>query len=361
VIKLLIPDMPTADEVLPFLRRIDANRQYVNGGPLVAEFERVLRNATCAPTVTVANATLGLELVLKALDFSATSTGLDDLPRVLVPSVTYVASALAIVNAGCIPILADVDAHTWKLEPSMARSIAMTQRIDAVMPVAAFGSPVDLAEWVGFSKETGIPVVIDAAGALTEQDCGGSPNVHVVFSLHATKFWGCGEGGAVACGSQDMADRIRGLACFAGPGATNAKMSEYHAAVGLADALRLAAKHERVMRVYDAYLEALNDDHRLVFQDEPTRGNYTLFPVLLPAGYYAARVADEMLKHGIECRQWYQPFLHERPSLDGIANMIRPMVVADGLSDCLLGLPFHTSLTAADIAQVCARLSACLA
>src|SRR5689334_13977749 len=100
-IPLLVPDMPSADELLPYLRRIDASRWYTNFGPLVDELERELREslgeASQAALTTVANCTLGLELALAA-------SGLAPGARVLLPALTFVATGMAVRRAGYTPV-----------------------------------------------------------------------------------------------------------------------------------------------------------------------------------------------------------------------------------------------------------------
>lgn len=356
VIKLLIPDMPSAEEVLPFLRKMDETKVYVNGGPLVCALESILERVCAGPATVVSNATVGLELALRALNLAPGS-------RVLVPAVTYVASGLAICNAGLVPVLADVDAKTWQLSPADvfdAMNAWPEPNIAAVMPVAAFGALVPIEAWGIFAANTGIPVVIDAAGMLTEQEVIQNPLVTVVYSMHATKFFGCGEGGVVACVDAQRVQRIREMACF-GPGGTNAKMSEYHAGVAMAQFRRLEAKHSRTMMVYDAYALALPD----VLLDSAQEvikavGNHTLMPVLLPEWCGAGPAAEFLKRRGAETRQWYRPFLNELPGFSGFERPAA-MPVTDMLADRLLGLPFHTSLQSAEIEIVCDALIELLA
>ena len=105
-IPLLIPDMPLAEELLPWLKRIDATRWYSNFGPLVRELEGALigmfalRNDKALHLTTVSNCTAGLELALIALDLKPGS-------RVLVPALTFVATATAVIRAGHVPVIAD--------------------------------------------------------------------------------------------------------------------------------------------------------------------------------------------------------------------------------------------------------------
>src|SRR5688572_20188916 len=104
-IPLLLPSMPSADALLPFLRRIDANRHYTNFGPLCLEFEAWLAQRAPArdggwAVTTMANATLALELALQAFDLAPGA-------RVLLPAITFVASATAVLRRGLVPVIAD--------------------------------------------------------------------------------------------------------------------------------------------------------------------------------------------------------------------------------------------------------------
>lgn len=188
------PSMPRAEALLPYLERIDASRNYSNFGPLVSELERRLADRLgVAPEclVTVANATAGLTLALGAVAEGRSGV-------CLMPSWTFVATAHAVVAAGLTPYLVDVDEGSWALTPALA--LNALSRIDApvvaVMPVAPFGAPVDVAAWDRFTALTGVPVVIDAAAGHDTVRSGRSPSV---VSLHATKIMGAGEGGYVVC------------------------------------------------------------------------------------------------------------------------------------------------------------------
>ena len=83
--------------------------------------------------------------------------------------------------------------QAWALLPEYALKATEMTDIDAVLPVAPFGYPLTIASWDSFQRESGIPVLIDAAGALGTQEV--SANVPVIFSLHTTKPLGIGEGG----------------------------------------------------------------------------------------------------------------------------------------------------------------------
>lgn len=316
-IKLLVPNMPSADELLPYLRKIDANRWYTNGGPLVQDLEeRLSQHYGGAYVVTVANCTLGLELVWSCLRREGGGI------KAILPSLTFPATALAAMRAGLAVEFCDVDPDTW------------------TSPwVSGFGYP-----------EVGSP--LDAAGAFGEQRV--ERHQTAVFSLHATKPLGAGEGGYIVTWDRHEAETYRRMACFgmrdgsAMTEGTNAKMSEYHAAVALA----ALDRWDRApwLALHDWYDENLPAEVKL--QKRP-RGVYSLMPVLLPCA--AQPVLERLRERGIETRRYYCPPLHRQPAFARCSTWNMP--VTDMLADRLLCLPYHTSMTPFAVATVCRELS----
>jgi dTDP-4-amino-4,6-dideoxygalactose transaminase len=350
--KLLIPDLPTSACLLPWLQRIDANRLYSNFGPLVREleaaFENWLTDISKAPVhcVTVNTGTSGLELALSALALPAGS-------RVLVPALTFPATALAVLRAGHVPIFSDVDAHRWQLTPVLAAEM----ECDAVMPVATYGLAQNVESWDRFCVTTGRPVIIDAASAMGYQAVG--EHSVVIFSLHATKPFGCGEGGLVAARDPDFLDRVRRLSNFGFHAwrseslGTNAKLSEYAAAVGLAQFERREYILRQRHRLWDTYLQALSDVQGVRFQADGLGNPRSV--LCLDTGVDAQVAQKELAKDGIETRRWYCPPLYEHPALASYHDET-PLPVTELLSARLLGLPFHHFLTEGDIYAIVARV-----
>ncbi|MBS1189583.1 MAG: uncharacterized protein H6R10_1375 [Rhodocyclaceae bacterium] len=360
-IKVMIPLMPGPEHIRPWLEIIHSNRFYTNFGPLVCRLEEQLHSFLAvesgASLTTIANATQGLEVALM-------TSGLPPASRILLPALTFAATATAIVRCGHRPVFADVDSATWLLTPDAAVQVIDKHDCAAVMPVAAFGAAQDSAEWASFSRYTDKPVIIDAAGAFGNQGC--DRGVMTIFSLHATKSLGCGEGG-LAVGPRDWVGRMRTASNF-GLGSpegivyagTNAKMSEYHAAVGLA-AMELWSKStERRRRLHQRYLRRLEPYRdRITTQQRPAGGIYTIFPVLLPPGTDVARVAAQMAEQGIETRRWYHPLLPDHPAFRGGAHA-GELHCARDISERLIGLPFHPFLSDDDIETVIAVTMGCL-
>ena len=359
-IPLLVPDMPSPQALLPWLERMHAARHYSNFGPLVQELEATFAQRFAVPQAqltTVANATLGLELVLQALDLPAGS-------RVLLPAFTFVASATAVVRAGHVPVLADVDPYNWMLTPQIARAACALTQVDAVLPVATFGMPHDLVAWHQFEQETGLPVVIDAAAAYGSQWLRGTHGT-LVFSLHTTKSLPAVEGGLVVSTRPGLAAKVRQLSNFGinlNPAAqlpvgalacigTNAKMSEYHAAVGLAS-LQVWERHAQKRRALQADLmHEMNQTSGgcLTWQAQGPGG-----PLMAPT-LLCARLPDEAARDELEqrfqqaritTRRWYQPLLQHMPALQLRCETLDTFH-SQALAKTLLGLPFFLGMTPA--------------
>jgi len=356
---LLVPDMPSREELAPYLARIDQARWYSNFGPLVKELEvrlaQMLAPGSSATVVTVSNATLGLELALLALKLPPRA-------RVLLPAVTFVASAASIVRAGLEPVLCDVDEASWLLTPEIARRLTKQWNIDAVMPVSTYGCPQDGDAWDRFNAETGLPVVLDAAGAFGNQAI--AQRTSAVFSLHATKTLAAGEGGFVVSENGAVPERVRTLTNFGitVPGGlvrsagTNAKLSEYHAAAALAALDGWPARRARRVELHRRFLAALaRHCPEAGLQRRPADGVYSIMPLLLPQGCNAQVVLEALAGRGIETRRWYCPTIERHPAFSNcpVAGELR---VAATLNDRLLAVPYHVFLSDPDIEAVCGEL-----
>ena len=171
-------------------------------GPLITEFTSriaALFSITSSEVISAANGTLLLELCLKALGIPAGSL-------CILPSWTFVATPLAVVNAKLEPLFVDVELATQtinpeKLERDLLR-LSQLGKIGAVIVVAPYGMPVNVQAWDDFTARTKIPVLIDAAAAfdtilaLPHMQAGQTP---LMVSLHATKVLGIGEGAVLLC------------------------------------------------------------------------------------------------------------------------------------------------------------------
>jgi dTDP-4-amino-4,6-dideoxygalactose transaminase len=352
------PFMPLAQAITPYLSRIDENGWYSNFGPLLMEMERRLaaRFETPVALTTVANGTQALTLALMA---SRAPMG----ALCAVPSWTFVATLHAVATAGMIPWMVDVDPDTWMMDPAAlkARLADAPGPVGAVIPVGAYGTIPDLAAWARFREETGLPVIADCAAGF---DACRTADVPVMVSLHATKALGVGEGGFIASTDAALIQRIRETTSYGFRGtresqfpATNAKLSEYAAAVGMAALDAWPTTRLRYAAVARLLRMALTEAPQVRFQ--PGWGvdwvSSTCI-VRLPHGS-ADRVEAHLNANGIDTRRWWGLGCHTSPAFANLPRQALPHT-AD-LAGSVLGLPYYADMSLGEVDRLaCAVLAA---
>lgn len=314
------PLLPSHDKIVPYLKKIDFNRYYSNVGPLVLEYERRLKPLV-GPCVTVSSCTSGLTACLLALNLTKGSF-------ISCPSWTFVATAAAIVAAGHIPYFTDVS-ENWE-------SIINT-KCKAAIVVMPFGAPISTVSL----EEAPIPVIIDAAGGFDTMRICKPVNIPIVISTHATKVFGTGEGGIVSCTDTSILKKIREISNFGMDAqrqvrvsGINAKLSEYAAAVGLAELDSWATKRFNWMVTKNAYISEFKEFDTPVHDD---RWASYVFPVKL-------KNIDNALKiHGV--RRWVP--VHKYPPYRDYPRT--PMKYTDELENTVALLPYAIDSSPGDI------------
>ena len=345
------PRLPLADEIMPYLRRIDQSRWYSNGGPLVQEFEaRLATYAGGGSVATVANATIGLALALLTHDVAPGSL-------CMVPSWTFAATGHAIQLAGLIPWIVDVDAASWALDPRAAREFLRNAPgpVSAVIPVSPFGYPIDFASWNSFRDETGLAVVIDAAAMFDTIRSGPIP---AVVSLHATKVLGVGEGGFVVGTDAGFIQELQKRANFGFWGSRqstvrslNGKMSEYGAAVGLAALDQWDTTRADFARVAAAYVDAFAAESKVMLQEGFGERwvNSTVVVSVEEAG--AEAVGRKLAEHRIGTRRWWGGGLHHHAAFKKFPRSQTRNT--ELLARNVIGLPCWCDLPNETIEEIC--------
>jgi dTDP-4-amino-4,6-dideoxygalactose transaminase len=349
-------ELPKADALLPYLRRIDDARWYSNFGPLLTEFEARLaaRFEPQTQIVTCANGTQSLALCLQALQLPPGSL-------CAVPSYTFVATAHAVISAGLVPYFLDVDPDDWTLQPQTVRQALASAPapVSAVVLVAPFGLMPDLEPWLAFREETGVQVVVDAAAAFDAVHAAPLPTV---VSLHATKVLGIGEGGFLATDDHQLAQRVRQLTTFGFRGsresqiaATNAKLSEYAAAMGLAAMDAWPHNRLRWLRAAQGLRAAAHHLPQVVFQSGwGLTWATSVCCVRLPDAM-AATMERRLNAQGVETRRWWGVGCHTNPAF---ADCPRgDLSQTDRLGGAVIGLPFSIDLDHEQINRIVTGLS----
>ncbi|MDC7681741.1 DegT/DnrJ/EryC1/StrS family aminotransferase [Asticcacaulis sp. BYS171W] len=308
------PDLPTVEDVLPYLRQIHSNARYSNFGPLSTELEAGLLSAfgsadTAERCVCVSNATSGLTAALLAAGVNG---------KVAVPAFTFPASLGAVCSAGATPVIFDVSIDKWAFDEIIIEDILKSENISAVMIVEAFGILTNIENLIRMCLSHGVKVIIDSAAGLGVRRTGRvvHPDVFEIFSMHATKPLGIGEGGCVFMHNSRVSN-FRAAINFALPvhqdhtvyWGFNGKMSEYHAAVGLAQLRRRHVLLQQRQGVVTRYIEQIKLLDGLIFSREVAASPWQFFPIRLPDEQTTESFVDLAAQKGVEIRRYYRPSL----------------------------------------------------
>ena len=366
-IPFLRPNLVRFEKYRAYLQGIDERRLYSNFGPLNSRFEaRILEEyfGGRGAVSTVNNATSGLMLALSL----AKSPGRR---YAVMPSFTFPATPLAAIWAGLEPLFVDVRGDDFCIsEASLEEALRLHgDEVAAVVPYAAFGHPMDLAPYARLVAR-GIPVVVDAAASFGATRAGAAFASGfagaVVYSFHATKAFGIGEGGLVYSADAELVARLREGANFgfgpdkicASPG-LNAKLPEVAAAIGLATLDEFPAKKRRRIEIYAWYRDELAR-HGLssggwAMQRQAGEVAHQFFPLLAPAGVSNVALQRSLAARGVEIRTYFRPPCHGQPAFERCARLALPET--DALAERVLSLPLWEEMTREQVATVVGGLA----
>lgn len=357
------PLLPAADSIAAYIVQIDGCRHYTNRGPLVGALEQRLAQAMALPDGAVRSASSGTSAIEIAILANA-GIARPDRPIALMPSFTFAASAVAVERCGYQPCFVDVDPAHWTLDPDTILHHPLLARAGLILAVGPYGRLPDMRALEALQARAGVPVVVDAAAAfeqVLDHPAQISATVPITISFHATKTFSTGEGGAVLWRNDEGQDRVVQAANFgflnsreARQAGVNAKLSEYHAAVGLAMLDGFATRRTDYARVSGLY--------RDLARDRDLGGTLHLPPdissayVLLETDTALGMQHAKQALHGqmIETRRWYEAGVHVQTHFAArAANLlpVNPLPVTKDLCQRLLGLPMAPDMTAGAIAR----------
>lgn len=346
-------------------------------GPFVTEFEtRIAALSGSQNAVVVSSGTVALQMAYVALGIGA-----GDL--VMMPSLTFIATANAISHAGASPWLVDVTADTWTLDLALCRAQILAETdpvpggrrhrasgksLRAICPVMVMGATLDFDGVVALAKEFNLKVVVDAAAAIGGMGPGDLPLAAtgvdaVCYSFNGNKTVTCGGGGAVAAADDSLIARIKHLTTTGRVGADydhdviayNFRLTNVQAALGVAQLRRLGSFLVAKKDHDDAY-RAAADAHADLhgFPLRPDGRSTHWF-----SGFYYAGdkldLCDEFRTHmnaaGVDLRKFWKPIHLQAPYSDATAS---EMPVSDDLWQRIFPLPCSTHLSASDRAGIVA-------
>jgi dTDP-4-amino-4,6-dideoxygalactose transaminase len=328
-------------------------------GPEVSAFESELASYLgVRHVIGVANGTDAITIALRAL-------GVRPGDEVVVPALTFYASAEAIVNAGALPVFCDVDPDTRNVSLETVRA-ALTPRTRAVVAVDLFGLPAPIPEL----RELGLPVLEDAAqaaGAELDGVKAGALGEVATFSFYPSKNLGAfGDGGAIATDRDDVAELARALRFHGSRDKIDFDLVGYNS--------RLDELQAALLRILLPHLPEWTRRRRLVgeaYGASPLSAVVGLPSVpagALPAWHLFAVThprADE-LRAGLERRQvgargYYRTPLHRQAAMSSYVTGRERLPVTEALARANLALPMSPALDAGGVATVAGAVVAAAA
>ena len=352
------------DEELQAVKAVFDSR-WLGLGPVVKEFEDRVRDLVGAKHVIAVNTgTSAIHIALEAL-------GVGEGDEVLAPSLTFVATIQAILQAGATPVFCDVEADTLNLDVEDARR-RITPRTRAIVAVHYGGLPCDLDGLTALCRERGLLLVEDAAHAFGSKYKGryvGTFGAATCFSFDPIKNITCGEGGAVCTEDDAVAERIRTQIILGVEKETWRRYKEqrgwfyevtvpgyrYHmsnisAAIGLCQLKKLNAFLEKKRRYVRRYDDALRGLPGLTLLRRDYEETAPFFYVVRMRDRDA--FTDTMKAQGIDVGVHYIPN-HLQPLFSQHAV---PLPVTDAVWKEIVTLPLYYDMTDEVFATVVARV-----
>jgi len=339
-----------------------------SAGKYVEEFERAFAGfCNVRHAVSCSSGTAALHVALLAL-------GIGTGDEVIVPTLTFVATANAVTYCGARPRFVDIDPDSWTINPGLIEAKINT-RTKAILPVHLYGHVANMDAITEIARRHNLFVVEDAAEAHGAEFRGrrvGSLSDVAAFSFYGNKIISCGEGGMVVSDSDEIAQiaaQLRGQGVdvkkrywFPVVG-YNYRMPNLTAAVGLAQLERIDWHLDRRRVVASRYREVLSEEAGISWQvaKEGSGSVDWMFTITLDESIRADRdvIMAKLFERGVETRPVFYP-MHVLPPYREAAQEDGPFPVADRISQAGLSLPTWAGLEREDVDYVCDALRECI-
>lgn len=353
MISVTKPFLPPYEDYEQYLRGIWHRNWLTNNGPLVNQLEWKLKEYFKVPHLLyVNNGTIALQIAIKALDLKG---------EIITTPFSYVATTSSIVWEGCSPIFADIDIDTLNIDPQTIEKL-ITPATSAIMATHVYGNPCDIEVIDRIAKKHHLKVIYDGAHCFGTTYKGKSVFSYgdiTTTSFHATKLFHTTEGGAVFTPSTDLLKRMAFMRNFGHDGpedfegvGINAKNSEFHAAMGLANFPYIPRILESRTQRCTWYTERLQGLRVRRIKINPFAGyNHAYYPIIFEDEPSLLKAFELLKAHNIGSRRYFYPSLN---SLNYLEYQSTP--VSEEISKRVLCLPLFYDLTKEEVDLICRLL-----
>ena len=346
------------------------NTTVLSGGPMVARFEEM--SAVCAQrayAVAVNSGTSALHLIVRGLDLGPGDA-------VITTPFSFVASANCLLYEGVEPVFADIESETLNLDPDrvvelMDSDPSLRSRIKGILAVDVFGQPAAWDRFEAIAQEYGLSLIEDSAEALgtvhrgRPAGCFGNASI---FSFYPNKQVTTGEGGVILTDDGELADLCRSMRNQGrGPSSEwlehvrlgyNYRLSELHAALGVAQLERLDDLLEKRAQVATWYTERLSETPYLITpRSQPdVQMSWFVYVIRLKCAAERSNLAQWLMHQGIPTRPYFPP-IHLLPIYrEQFGYRSGDFPVTEAIAAATLALPFHSNMDEESVQYVCDQI-----
>lgn len=344
------PYLPSFEKYQKYLQGVYERNWLTNNGPLLRELtERLKDYFGVKYLLPVANGTLALQIAYRALRVKGSA---------VTTPYTFVATSSSLHWEGIEPVFADIEKESLNLSPILAEQVIRPDT-SAIVPVHVYGNPCKVDQFEQIAERHGLKVIYDAAHAfgvrISETNILNYGDASTL-SFHATKVFHTVEGGAVVFKDADAYEKARSLISFGMDPETgeilgegiNAKLSEVHAAMGMAvldDIQEILAKRQQLVEVYRQQLSEVLEMPRWL---ESASQNGAYAPVLFKSRHQRQQVFDVLRSKHILTRPYFSPALQDTISYADCGQA----PIAQNISERVLCLPLYYDLDERDARRI---------
>jgi len=349
------PSLAPITEVTELLNGVWERGILTHNGPLVQQLENEIESKLNISHFTVVNnGTIALQMAIKALELQG---------EIITTPFTWVATVSAIKWEGCQPIFCDINPNTLNIDPEKIEAL-ITKKTVAIMPVHVFGNACDVLAIEKIAKKHNLKVIYDAAHAIGTTYMNKSilefGNISAT-SLHATKLLNTGEGGGCITTNEELDKKLKRIRFFGHSDdksdviedGFNGKLTEIHAALGLANLKLFDAVLNDRERKYKYYVEQLNNAKSISFQQiDFGKCNYSYFPIIFESEKQLLYVEKILNSENIFPRRYFYPSVNTYTKL----YAYQQCPISEDISKRIMCLPLYYNLSYKEIDLICSLI-----
>ena len=343
------PTLAPLNEVTEIMKKIWDSGIMTHNGPLVQQFEKEAQAFLgCSNLVACTNGTIALQMAIRALGLKG---------EIITTPFTFIATISSIMWEHCTPVFVDIDPETLNIDPEKIEE-KITCHTVAIMPVHVFGNACEIDKINEIAKVRNLKVIYDAAhavGVKYKGKCILDYGDISATSFHATKMLNTAEGGGVVTSNKELDEKLRRIRFFGFENHAdivedgfNGKMTEVHAALGLANLKYLQNALDDRKKKYNIYKTELSRKASLSFQKITYDCNYSYFPLIFDSEKSLLATVASLNAEGIFPRRYFYPSVN---TFNKLVPYVK-MPISEDIASRILCLPLYYTLSERDMERI---------